>query len=49
MCKKKEFYGVVAQALDVVPGFKEGYRKFEQQVVLKGLSKGLLENHISKV
>ena len=29
----------------MVPGFKEGYRKFEQQVVLRGLSKGLLENY----
>jgi site-specific recombinase XerD len=45
MWKKTEFYGVVAQAQDMVPGFKEGYRKFEQQVVLRGLSKGLLENY----
>ena len=42
---KKDFYGIVAQAQDMVPGFKEGYRKFEQQVVLRGLSKGLLENY----
>ena len=40
-----EFYGVVAQAQDMVPGFKESYRKFEQQVVLRGLSKGLLTNY----
>ena len=39
MWEKTEFYGVVAQAQDMVPGFKEGYRKFEQHVVLKGLSK----------
>ena len=45
MWKKGEFYGVAAQAKDMVPGFKEGYRKFEQQVVLRGLSKGLLENY----
>jgi site-specific recombinase XerD len=45
MWKKTEFYGIVAQALDMVPGFKEGYRKFEQQVVLRGLSKGLLTNY----
>jgi len=45
MWKKTEFYGVVAQAQDMVPGFKEGYRKFEQHVVLNGLSKGLLENY----
>jgi len=45
MWEKKAFYGVVAQALDMVPGFKEGYRKFEQQVVLRGLSKGLLTNY----
>ena len=45
MWKKTEFYGVVAQAQDMVPGFKEGYRKFEQQVVLRGLSKGLLTNY----
>ena len=45
MWKKGESYGVVAQAKDMVPGFREGYRKFEQQVVLKGLSKGLLENY----
>jgi len=45
MWKKTEFYGVVSQAQDMVPGFKEGYRKFEQQVVLRGLSKGLLENY----
>ena len=45
MWKKKDFYGVVAQAQDIVPGIKEGYRKFEQQVVLRGLSKGLLTNY----
>jgi len=45
MWKKAEFYGVVAQAQDVVPGFKEGYRKFEQHVVLRGLSQGLLTNY----
>ena len=45
MWKKADFYGVVAQAHDMVPGFKEGYRKFEQHVVLKGLSKGLLTNY----
>ena len=45
MWVKTEFYGVVAQALDMVPGFKEGYRRFEQQVVLRGLSKGLLTNY----
>src|SRR5215469_12989542 len=45
MWEKTEFYGVVAQAQDLVPGFKEGYRKFEQHVVLKGLSKGLLTNY----
>ena len=42
MWKKTEFYGVVAQAQDMVPGFKEGYRKFEQEVILRGQSKGLL-------
>jgi len=45
MWKKGDFYGVVAQARNMVPGFEEGYRKFEQQVVLRGLSKGLLENY----
>jgi len=45
MWKKTEFYGLVAQAQDIVPGFKEGYRKFEQHVVLTGLSKGLLTNY----
>ena len=45
MWKTTDFYGVVAQAQDLVPGFKDGYRKFEQYVVLKGLSKGLLENY----
>jgi len=29
----------------MVPGFKEGYKKFEQHVVLRGLSKGLLTNY----
>jgi hypothetical protein len=29
----------------MVPGFEEGYRKFEQQLVLRGLSKGLLTNY----
>jgi site-specific recombinase XerD len=41
MWKKTEFYGVVSQAQDMVPGFKEGYRKFK----LRGLSKGLLTNY----
>jgi hypothetical protein len=36
MWTKSDFYGIVVQALDMVPGFKEGYRKFEQHVVLKG-------------
>jgi site-specific recombinase XerD len=45
MWKKEDFYGVVAQAQDMVPGFKEGYQKFKQEVVLKGLSKGLLINY----
>jgi len=45
MWEKKEFYGVVAQARDLIPGFNEGYRKFEQHVVLRGLSKGLLSNY----
>ena len=45
MWKKGEFYGVVAQAQDMVPGFREGYRRFEEQVVLRGLSQGLLENY----
>ena len=45
MWKKTDFYGVVAQAKDMVPGFAEGYMKFEQHVVLKGLSKGLLTNY----
>ena len=45
MWKKGEFYGVVTQAQDMIPGFREGYRKFEQHVVLSGLSKGLLTNY----
>ena len=45
MWKKTDFYGIVAQAQDMVPGFKEGYRKFEQEVVLKRLSRGLLTNY----
>lgn len=45
MWEKTEFYGVVAQAQDRVLGFKEGYKKFEQQVVLRGFSKGLLVNY----
>ena len=45
MWKKGEFYGVVAQSQNIVPGFREGYRRFEQQVVLRGLSQGLLENY----
>ena len=36
---------MAARVRDMVPGFKEGYRKFEQEVVLRGLSKGLLENY----
>ena len=45
MWNTKDFYGVVAKAQDMVPGFREGYRKFEQQVVLRGLSQGLLTNY----
>jgi len=30
MWKKGEFYGIVAQAQDMVPGFREGYGKLEQ-------------------
>jgi hypothetical protein len=45
MWKESDFYGVIAQAHDMVPGFKAGYRNFEQQVVLRGLSNGLLTNY----
>jgi site-specific recombinase XerD len=45
MWKGTDYYGVVAQAQDMVPGFMEGYRKFEQHVVLKGLSEGLLDSY----
>ena len=38
MWKKEEFYGIVAQAQDMVLGFREGYGKLEQQVVLRGLT-----------
>ena len=44
MWGKADFCGIVAQAQAMVSGFKEGYRKFEQQVVLR-LSKGLLTNY----
>jgi site-specific recombinase XerD len=45
MFNKSDFYGVVAQAHDMVVGFKSGYKKFEQHVVLRGLSTGLLKNY----
>jgi site-specific recombinase XerD len=45
MWKKKESDGVVAQAQAMVPGFKDGYQKFEQYVVLKGLSDDTLTNY----
>jgi len=45
MWEKKAFYRLVSQACDMVPGFENGYRKFERQVVLKGLSEGLLTNY----
>jgi len=45
MWEKKAFYGLVSQACGMVPNFSEGYRKFERQVVLRGLSEGLLTNY----
>jgi len=43
--EKKAFNGLVSQACGMVAVFEKGYRKFERQVVLKGLSNGLLTNH----
>jgi len=45
MWKKVEFYGVVAQAQYMVPDLKNAYMKFEQEVVLRGLSRELLTNY----
>ena len=45
MWKKKTFYGLASQACGMVPGFMECFKRFERQVVLRGLSEGLLTNY----
>lgn len=42
---KKDYYTLVEQARDGVPGFGVAYAKFEQRVVLDGCSKSLQTNY----
>ena len=43
--KKKDYYTVVHRAKDLVPGFKEAFRRFEESVVLNQNSDSLIRNY----
>lgn len=43
--KKKDYYTTLAQAKDLVPGFREAFSRFEERVVLDRLSKSLITNY----
>jgi len=40
---------VVEKCIEIVPGFKLVYQKFQQQVVLRGQSQSTLENYIRRI
>jgi len=43
--KKKDYYTTLAQAKDLVPGFRAAFARFEERVVLDRLSKSLITNY----
>lgn len=43
--KKKDYYTTLAQAKDLVPGFRAAFSQFEERVVLDRLSKSLISNY----
>lgn len=43
--KKKDYYTTLAQAKDLVPGFRAAFSHFEERVVLDRLSKSLISNY----
>lgn len=43
--KKKEYYTIVEQAQDKVPGFKEAYSKFIERVTIDQSSRSLITNY----
>lgn len=43
--KKKDYYTTLAQAKDLVPGFRVAFSQFEERVVLDRLSKSLISNY----
>lgn len=43
--QKKDYYTVVKRAKDLVPGFKDAFRRFEESVVLNQSSDSLIRNY----
>lgn len=43
--RKKDYYTTLAQAKDLVPGFRAAFSHFEERVVLDRLSKSLISNY----
>jgi site-specific recombinase XerD len=43
--KKKDYYPVIEQAKDLVPGFRRAFSRFEERVVLDRLSRSLESNY----
>lgn len=43
--KKSDYYPIVDQAKDLIPGFREAFYRFEEKVVLNNLSEGLIRNY----
>ncbi len=43
--KKKDYYTIVQQAQDVVPGFRDAYAKFIERVMIDQNSTSLITNY----
>lgn len=47
--KKSDYYTVVAQAKDIVPGFRDAYHRFIERATIEQKSKSLTANYIRSV
>ena len=43
--KKKDYYTTLQKAKDIVPGFREAFSRFEEQVTINQSSKSLITNY----
>lgn len=47
--KKSDYYTVVEQAKDIVPGFKDAYHQFIERTAIEQKSKSLIGNYLRSV